>query len=471
MNFSETTFVLEERPGEARVRIFTPDRELPFAGHPTLGTAWVLGRDRGAYTLDLAGGRVPVNFEADGVVWMEPPAVDLGDSLPPHRAAALIGLHEFDLDDRFPSRFATVGPWFALIGVQTLEALRCIAVDPAVYEEVSEGGWLAVFAFTDEPYHDDADFAARMLIPFDGLREDPATGSANTAFAAHLRSLGIEGRFVVEQGFEIDRPSRLYLDRRRPDPRRRQGPPGADRHLRPLTLRPPASVPKRRSLMPPQVHVPADDQPDEHPMSALRETAELLPPRSPRVGELVEVRSRRWLVEAVDDLDPEASPRVSLACADDDAQGQTLEVYWDFEIDRRILEQEAWSAIGAQRFDPPRYFSAFLQLLDLERGRDQGDSFAPDRGQDLARVSFPRDEGTHEDVGIKDDPHGSRPPPRPRGEVRLRSTGAGCAPRSIRPSPRRLPGGLRGPRNATSRPSFHQFAPDSFGRADPCRPR
>ena len=56
MNFSETTFVLEERDGEAKVRIFTPDRELPFAGHPTLGTAWVLGRNLGAYTLDLAAG-------------------------------------------------------------------------------------------------------------------------------------------------------------------------------------------------------------------------------------------------------------------------------------------------------------------------------------------------------------------------------------------------------------------------------
>ena len=212
MNFSETTFVLEEREGEAKVRIFTPDRELPFAGHPTLGTSWVLGREQGAYTLDLAAGRVPVSFESDGIVWMEPPPVDLGEALDARRAAALLGLNEFDLDDRFPSRFATVGPWFALIGLQNLDALRCIAVDPAVYDEVAAGGWLALFAFTDEPYNDDADFAARMLIPFDGLREDPATGSANTALAAHLRSLGIEGRFVVEQGFEIDRPSRLYLD-------------------------------------------------------------------------------------------------------------------------------------------------------------------------------------------------------------------------------------------------------------------
>ena len=75
------------------------------------------------------------------------------------------------------------------------------------------------------------------------------------------------------------------------------------------------------------------------------------------------MRSRRWLVEAVEDVPPPASPRVSLACADDDAQGQTLEVYWDFEIDRRILEQEAWSSIGARGFDSPRHFSAFLHTL------------------------------------------------------------------------------------------------------------
>ena len=95
----------------------------------------------------------------------------------------------------------------------------------------------------------------------------------------------------------------------------------------------------------------------------MNSVATLLPERPPRVGELVEVRSRRWLVEAVEDVAPPASPRVSLACADDDAQGQTLEVYWDFEIDRRILEQEAWSSIGARGFDAPRHFSAFLHTL------------------------------------------------------------------------------------------------------------
>ena len=95
----------------------------------------------------------------------------------------------------------------------------------------------------------------------------------------------------------------------------------------------------------------------------LNQIAGLLPERPPRVGELVEVRSRRWLVEAVETPAPPASPRIALACADDDAQGRTLEVWWDFEIDRRILEQEAWSAIGARGFDPPRHFGAFLHTL------------------------------------------------------------------------------------------------------------
>lgn len=212
LNFSETTFVVEERSGEARVRIFTPDRELPFAGHPTLGTAWVLGRDRGAYILDLEVGRIRVDFELGGIAWMEPPPVELGDRLDLRRAAALLRLDECDVDPRYPCRFATVGPWFVLIGVKTLDALQRVVVDPHAYEEVAAGGRLSVFVFAEEPYNDDANFAARMLIVNKGIREDPATGSANTAFAAHLRSLDIGGKIVVEQGFGIDRPSRLYLD-------------------------------------------------------------------------------------------------------------------------------------------------------------------------------------------------------------------------------------------------------------------
>ena len=211
MNLSETAFVVEERAGEARVRIFTPSHELPFAGHPTLGVAWLLGRDRDLYTLNLAAGRVEVTFEADGVAWMRPPPVNLGERLPVRTAAALLGLAEADLDAGYPCRFATVGPWFVLIGVRTLDALRRAKVELEVYEEVSNGDFLYVFVFAAEAYNVDADFAARMFMVRES-REDPATGSANAAFAAYLLSLDTAGEFVVEQGFEIDRPSRLYLE-------------------------------------------------------------------------------------------------------------------------------------------------------------------------------------------------------------------------------------------------------------------
>ena len=210
-NFSETTFVIEEFPDEARVRIFTPTRELPFAGHPTLGTAWVLGRDRDSYTLDLPAGRVRVTFEAGGIAWMRPPPVEPGDVLSAQSAAALLGLAPADIDDRYPCRFATIGPWFVLIGVNGLDALRRAAVRTDVYDELAGEGVLGVFVFAGEAYSEDAQFAARMF-HHRGLREDPATGSANTAFAAHLHSLGVRGGIVVEQGFEIGRPSRLYLD-------------------------------------------------------------------------------------------------------------------------------------------------------------------------------------------------------------------------------------------------------------------
>ena len=83
--------------------------------------------------------------------------------------------------------------------------------------------------------------------------------------------------------------------------------------------------------------------------------------RVPLVGQLVQVRSRHWLVEEVTTpLTPGGSPRVSLACADDDNQGQSLTVLWDYELDRHILDEEAWADLGAHGFDPPREFSAYL---------------------------------------------------------------------------------------------------------------
>ena len=85
--------------------------------------------------------------------------------------------------------------------------------------------------------------------------------------------------------------------------------------------------------------------------------------RLPGVGELVHVRSRRWLVEEVDDRGADHASVVRLACVDDDAQGQAVEVYWEYELDRKILEEEGWGDLASKGFDPPKRFSAFLHTL------------------------------------------------------------------------------------------------------------
>lgn len=91
-------------------------------------------------------------------------------------------------------------------------------------------------------------------------------------------------------------------------------------------------------------------------------TADVLPERAPEIGELVQIRSRRWLVEDVR-LTDDGQPIAALACADDDAQGEELEVFWNYEIDRRILEEEGWADLASRGFDDPRQFAAFLNTL------------------------------------------------------------------------------------------------------------
>ena len=213
MNFSETTFVIAERDGEADVRIFTPAQELPFAGHPTLGTAWVLGRERGDYSLCLEAGRVPVRFGDDGIAWLTSPAVELGAVLDLPEAAALVGVRPGHIDTFLPPRFASAGGLgFVFIGLRDGEMLRAARVDPEVHGRAIGTRAMGVFLYCPGAPGADSDFNARMFFQADGWREDPATGSANAAFAGLLRSAGRTGRAIVAQGVEMGRPSRLYLD-------------------------------------------------------------------------------------------------------------------------------------------------------------------------------------------------------------------------------------------------------------------
>ncbi|ULQ46635.1 PhzF family phenazine biosynthesis protein [Flagellatimonas centrodinii] len=215
MNFSETTFVLAESPGEATVRIFTPTQELPFAGHPTLGTAWVLTEGRGTISLQLPMGPVPVRFDAaTGIGWLQPPAPQLGTIFDVHQAAALLGLSTGDLHPQLPPQLLQLGPAFLFVPLRGPAALQQARLDADRHDTLLAAGVPAfgVFLFSETDAGADTDYRARMFFRTPEVREDPATGSANAALAGYLRHhLGRPISVTVEQGTEIQRPSRIYV--------------------------------------------------------------------------------------------------------------------------------------------------------------------------------------------------------------------------------------------------------------------
>ncbi|MEM7216823.1 MAG: PhzF family phenazine biosynthesis protein [Pseudomonadota bacterium] len=218
-NLSETTFVVERSAERATVRIFTPTTELPFAGHPTLGTAWVLRDGAQRFTLDLGVGPVAVEFDADGVCWMAPPQPTVTGTLDVEQAAALIGLNPADLHTDYPISLINIGPQFVLIGVRDWATLERASMDGALRARLLDAGVPAWSAFVfcagaTAGAPAGVDYAARMFFDAQGVREDPATGSANSAFAVYLRDLAGQspGSYVVAQGDSMGRPSRIHLD-------------------------------------------------------------------------------------------------------------------------------------------------------------------------------------------------------------------------------------------------------------------
>ena len=209
MNYSETTFVVSESSDRARVRIFTPTEELPFAGHPTLGTAWLLGREQDHFILELDAGDVQVDFE-DGIAWMSPPPIELHETHSPHAIATHLDIDAADIDARFAPQRGDVGIEFLFVGFRSVDILENLEMTLDRFRALPS---LALFAFAATSDSGIADYRARMFFESGGLREDPATGSANGIFAAYLMQFrGPDFSAVVDQGVEMGRPSRIYLE-------------------------------------------------------------------------------------------------------------------------------------------------------------------------------------------------------------------------------------------------------------------
>jgi trans-2,3-dihydro-3-hydroxyanthranilate isomerase len=210
-NLSETTFPVAATSEAAtyRLRIFTPTAELPFAGHPSVGSAFVmrsLGRvPDGPIIQECGAGLLPVDIDGDSVT-LTGGAAHLGEVVEPEPVAASVGLSPRDLVGD-PVRTAGVGLDFAFLHVQPDAVARAL-LDPSRASAIPSPAGISVFSFADGVAR------ARVFAPGAGVFEDPATGSAALGLGVWLAATGhvaAEGEtsYVVIQGVEMGRPSRL----------------------------------------------------------------------------------------------------------------------------------------------------------------------------------------------------------------------------------------------------------------------
>ncbi len=217
-NLSETTFVLPAPAGRpVRVRIFTISEELPFAGHPTLGTAAVLHGATGAdqILLELGVGEIPVTFErGPGVTFGEMRQRDptFGAVHEAEDVARALGIAPAELDPALPVQTVSTGLAFAMVPFRSLAGLQALRLDLArVDAYLARTDAKLLYLVSRETVAPEALLHARMIF-YGG--EDPATGSAAGCCAAWMVAHGVARpgeRVLIEQGLEVRRPSRIYV--------------------------------------------------------------------------------------------------------------------------------------------------------------------------------------------------------------------------------------------------------------------
>lgn len=229
-NYSETTFVnrVPEADGGWRVRLFTPARELAFAGHPILGTAWVIRKhlalaSSSEVRLNLAVGQIPVSFERgkDGkeAVWFLAPPAELGPTCERAAIAASLGIAPEDIDESSPVQMLTAGISVLVVPIKNLAALKRCRLDLDAHAPLSAQGFPSlVYLFCRETHDERNDLCVRFFFEAHGVREDPATGNGAAFLGHYLLEHGLYGDTLslrIEQGHEVRRPSLVLARARR----------------------------------------------------------------------------------------------------------------------------------------------------------------------------------------------------------------------------------------------------------------
>ena len=227
-NFSESTFVFPSEKGNTRkVRIFTPRSEVPFAGHPNIGTAFILAEIGSfgdfAQSIDVVfeeeAGNVPIKINKDhcGYIWCElsaPAPLSLGKVATVDLVSEVLSIEAGDINvtTHYP-QVASVGLPFLFVELQSLEALSQAQIDLSKLQRLLQEGFPSYIHIYCRDVKD-FDIRCRMFAPLDGVPEDPATGSANAALIALLshcdQRSDLEDKWKISQGSEIGRPSVLH---------------------------------------------------------------------------------------------------------------------------------------------------------------------------------------------------------------------------------------------------------------------
>ncbi|UCC11060.1 MAG: PhzF family phenazine biosynthesis protein [candidate division WOR-3 bacterium] len=223
INYSETTFIVESQDPsyDFQVRIFNPKNEMPFAGHPILGTAFAIihilkrwDSTRGLLRLKTQVGVIPIEI-VDGVLWMQQNQPEFyGDHTDKEKPANFIGLSPDDLMDELPVEEVSTGNRMMIIPVKTLDAVRRAEGNVLHLKQFFGERNAGPYLFTFETTRPEAKVHTRFFAPHLGIIEDAATGSAAGPLTAYLLKHSVFGeRFEIinEQGVEMNRPSQIHM--------------------------------------------------------------------------------------------------------------------------------------------------------------------------------------------------------------------------------------------------------------------
>jgi trans-2,3-dihydro-3-hydroxyanthranilate isomerase len=225
MNFSETTFVTPADIDKCirKVRIFTPGREIPFAGHPTLGTAFVLKNkeiieeNTESSYLELGIGPIQVKFSKNNNISMQQPSPKFLEEFNNRKIIAnILGISEDEISEQSPMKFVSTGLPFLIVPLISLKSVQSVKLDNSLLlETLKEYTSQELIIFCSEAIHSDSNIHLRVFAPSVGVLEDPATGSAVGPLGAYIDNFNVvkdlsKGDMIrIEQGYEINRPSRL----------------------------------------------------------------------------------------------------------------------------------------------------------------------------------------------------------------------------------------------------------------------